>query len=616
MKKIFYISAFAALLAGASLTSCSDFLEAKDKSSGGKTDADFFPSNPTTLLTSAYVNLRAYSDVTSNTNIFDKGTDLYADQSRAQGKIELDLYSMSADCESTKSFYVNAMSCINNANGAIKYAGSDSEIGSQARFLRAYSYYMLTQQFGAVPYSTDYIQSSSRNYARTDLAEIYSKITEDLQALYDNSPLADVDNVSGKPSKKACAALLAKVYLAWGWDIDVTVASQSDLEKGVFTVNSTANFDKAAEWAQKALSGINFASQTFEKKWDPKNQTNSEFIFAVKYLAAGVSDITKYSNSQSGSYGGYYSPLVGCDSRNQQSEKSVLLFEKGDQRYDATFMTTFYNDYYAYWNEADAANTIALDKTGKFFPWYVTDAEISAWCTAHASQLASNTSIVRIGSEDGTEVQNYTPAGAKKGSAEAYTAYNGKTNAGVKVKKFDDPENKANCYHDIILLDASDIQLTLAEAYLMAGNDAKFFEAINVLRSRAFADSYVALNAISDYTYSYSTSAGFANVSDQMKKLDLLLDERGRETYAQKLRWADLRRTKQLIRYNVEFNREITSASNMKGTDGLLKFYRPIPQAEIENNDAITPADQNDGYKAAATEASVSGDTSSDASNG
>ena len=611
MKKILYISAFAALLAGASLTSCSDFLEASDKSSGGKTDADFFPSNPQSLLTSAYVNLRTYSDVNSQNNIFDKGTDLYADQSRSQGKIELDLYSMSSDCASTKSFYVNAMSCINNANGAIKYSGADTEIGCQARFLRAYSYFMLTQQFGAVPYSTDYIQSSSRNYPRTDLVTIYTNITTDLEALYNNSVLAESDNTSGKPSKKACAALLAKIYLAWGWDVDTKVNSQSDLEKGNYTVNSTSNFEKAADWAQKALNGINFANQTFEKKWDPANQTNSEFLFAVKYQATGVSDITAYSNNQAGSYGGYYSPLVGCDSRNQQSEKSVLLFEEGDQRYEATFMTAFYSDYYAYWNEAGAATKSALDKTGKFFPWYVDDADIKTWCTDHASQLSSNTAIVKIGNEDGTEVQSYTTAGEKKGSAENYTSYNGKTNAGVKVKKFDDPVNKANCYHDIILLDASDIQLTLAEAYLMQGNDTKFFEALNVLRSRAFGEGYVSLDDINDYSYSYSTSSSFSDVDDARKKLDLLLDERARETYAQKLRWADLRRTKQLIRYNVEFNSQITSASNMKGTDGLFKFYRPIPQAESENNNAISASDQNEGYRSADGGSSEKSDDSS-----
>ena len=598
MKKTLYISAIVALMAGASLTSCSDFLEAKDKSSGGIDDESYFSSNPATLLTSAYVNLRSYSDVSSSNNIFDKGTDLYYDQSRSQGKSELDLYSMTGDCESTKSFYVNAMSCINNANGAIKYADASSETAYQARFLRAYSYFMLTQQFGAVPYSEQFIQNSSRDYPRVDLATIYTNITADLEDLYNNSSLAATDHVTGKPSKQACAALLAKIYLAWGWDIDVQVASQTDLQNGKYTApTNTANFAKAAEWAQKALSGVNFAAQSFEQKWNPSNQTNDEFIFSVKYQATGVSDITQYSNSQAGSYGGYYSPLVGCDSRNQQSEKTVRLFEKGDERYEATFMTAFYADYYDYWNAAGTQPQ--LSSTGKFFPWYVTDAEIQTWCTDHASQIASNSKIVRIGDEAGTEVQLYTTAGAKSGNPLNYATYNGQTNAGVKVKKFDDPENKANCYHDIILLDASDIQLTLAEAYLMQGDEVKFIDALNVLRQRAGAD---ALSSIAAYTYSYTTSVA----DESLKGIDLLLDERGRETYAQKLRWADLRRTKQLIRYNVAFNPQITSANDMKGTDGLFKFYRPIPQAEIENNNAISASDQNDGYRAAETEAAES----------
>ena len=49
----------------------------------------------------------------------------------------------------------------------------------------------------------------------------------------------------------------------------------------------------------------------------------------------------------------------------------------------------------------------------------------------------------------------------------------------------------------------------------------------------------------------------------------------------------------------------------MKGTDGLFKFYRPIPQAEIENNNAISASDQNEGYRSADGGSSEKSDDSS-----
>jgi hypothetical protein len=58
----------------------------------------------------------------------------------------------------------------------------------------------------------------------------------------------------------------------------------------------------------------------------------------------------------------------------------------------------------------------------------------------------------------------------------------------------------------------------------------------------------------------------------------------------------DLRRTKQLVRYNIEFNNKITSLADMSADGVNAKLYRPIPQAEINANDALTPEDQNPGY--------------------
>ena len=78
--------------------------------------------------------------------------------------------------------------------------------------------------------------------------------------------------------------------------------------------------------------------------------------------------------------------------------------------------------------------------------------------------------------------------------------------------------------------------------------------------------------------------------------VDVILDERARELCGEFYRWIDLRRTKRLINYNVEYNG--LDKNNFVGSDGQYKWYRPFPVGEINLNDALTNEDQNPGYKA------------------
>jgi hypothetical protein len=160
------------------------------------------------------------------------------------------------------------------------------------------------------------------------------------------------------------------------------------------------------------------------------------------------------------------------------------------------------------------------------------------------------------------------------------------------VKKFDDPEtpqqNNSTGYRDVVVLHLSDVYLTAAEAYLMAGDPATALARINAVRRRAHA---VELSSFESYEPDYERDENFT-----ITPLDLLLDERARELYAEQTRWMDLRRTRQLVRYNIAFNPSISSAADMSNVRGEIKWLRPIPAAEIETNTAITVADQNAGY--------------------
>ena len=613
MKKNIYLSVIAALFAGFTLTACSDFLEPENKTAGGKTADDVFGKDATSLLTAAYSSLKSYG---FSTDLYSRGTDLYI-HTRGKSVSDFDTYTFNTENGTISSLYSNVFKTINLSNGVISYAGADTQLGQEARFLRNYGYYMLTQHFGSVPYITQYINSADKNFPRTPLNEVYAAMIEDLTDLYNNSSLA-AQSHTGKASKQAVAALLAKVYLSAGWDLDTSLGSAAE---GSYTVNNTSNFSQAASWAEKAINGISL-TMSFEQKWSPFNEGNEEEIFSIQYERTGFpGDIIDGGHAMSGAFGGYYgaydaSGIKGASSEDCQSQKSMYLFEKGDTRYAATYMMVMYNSkkdasgipawgnegYYAYYNATDTEKAkMAICKA--YFPYYYTEAEVQAWIDEHQSQLIADKDVyanadVRISLLTLPQVTNWIYVQDNNGNAKwtknkvSISDYNAQTSNGACVKKFDDAAadftNKSNDYRDIVLFHVSDMYLIAAEAYLMAGQNAQALDKINAVRGRA---GLPALASFSAYQPEYTTTGNFT-----IKDIDLILDERARELYAEGHRWMDLRRTKQLVRYNIQFSEYISSEAAMANNKGEIKWYRPIPANEISANTGINNEDQNPGY--------------------
>lgn len=613
MKKNIYLSVIAALFAGFTLTACSDFLEPENKTAGGKTADDVFGKDATSLLTAAYSSLKSYG---FSTDLYSRGTDLYI-HTRGKSVSDFDTYTFNTENGTISSLYSNVFKTINLSNGVISYAGADSQLGQEARFLRNYGYYMLTQHFGSVPYITQYINSADKNFPRTPLNEVYAAMIEDLTDLYNNSSLA-AQSHTGKASKQAVAALLAKVYLAAGWDLDTSLGSAAE---GSYTVNNTSNFSQAASWAERAINGINL-TMSFEQKWSPFNEGNEEEIFSIQYERTGFpGDIIDGGHAMSGAFGGYYgaydaSGIKGSSSEDCQSQKSMYLFEKGDTRYAATYMMVMYNatkdasnipawgteGYYAYYN-CTAAELAKMPICKVYFPYYYTEAEVQAWIDEHQSQLIADkdkyaNADVRISLLTLPQVTTWTYVQDNNGNAKwaknkvSISDYNAQTSNGACVKKFDDAAadftNKSNDYRDIVLFHVSDMYLIAAEAYLMAGQSSQALDKINAVRGRA---GLPALASFSAYQPEYTTTGNFT-----IKDIDLILDERARELYAEGHRWMDLRRTKQLVRYNIQFSEYISSEAAMANNKGEIKWYRPIPANEISANTGISIEDQNPGY--------------------
>ena len=615
MKKSLYITALAFMLAGTALTSCSDFLEAEDRTNANQDADKFLSSNPNALLMATYNSLYKFA---AEVKITDEGTDLYMAQ-RGKAASEFETFAFTASSSDIQNYYVRLYGTIGYANGVIEKSTNASQI-AEATFIRSYCYYLLTQQYGAVPYVTKYIQDSQRDYGRTDLATIYGSCIAALESIKGNLPTVASHANVGAPTQEAANALIAKFYLAWGWDIDTdkgnnkVASGQNQIKNGDYTVVSTDHFRLAAQYADLAIGGFlsSGLTMTFEDKWSPSNENNAEVFWAVQYDRASYTGTeSEGGHSLQAEYGNYYGECTATaykqsGSYRGQSLKSVYLFESGDARYDATFMTTMYNKveatpstftgggYFYYYNNPSATAKIGY----RYFPAYKTSAEVVAELTANKDRYAwtSGTNNLPKAYHIGNTTTVYTFKNDGTYTTQSYPNYNEfikEVATGTTVKKFDDKDTKVSAaadYRDIVIFHASDSYLDAAEAYLMLGDKTTSQQRLWAVRDRSIADgtiSHIAYGSYSpDYLQVYPTFT--------VKDIDLILDERGRETYAEQNRWVDLRRTNQLIRYNLAFNVNFSEA-NGKNNLGEWKTLRPIPASEIGNN---TSADmyQNPGY--------------------
>lgn len=601
-----------ALLGSLTLTGCSDFLDTENKSNANQNGEEFFKKHPDQLLTSSYYCFR---DLVNMIDITDQGTDLYIN-ARGADDGTFALYNFDAENGSVENLYKKCYNAINYANGVISYT-DDPKLVGEATFLRNWGYYLLTQHFGDVPYVTSYIESSSRDYPRTPIAEIYPAMLADLEAVYNGGAL-DAVNHNGHASKQAIAALAAKVALAAAWDLGTTL---TDEVKGTYTVTNPEMFRTAAAWAEKAINGVQL-TMSFEDKWSPFNEGNAEEIFSIQYDRAGVpTNPTSSGHSLMYDYMGYYGNCVQTGHKgtksggtNSLSTKVMELFERGDQRYEGTFMTTNYNPelkngvvgwgkdgYLAYYN-CTPAELAKLPISVKFYPSYTTEAEALADLAAHKSQTkkfdtgthGNNLPFACIMASDIVTLWYFNADGSLQAKKTQETARFIKAGFASSpcVKKWDDPQSEnvtaSNCYRDIVVFHVSDMYLIAAEAYLLAGQEPEAIAKVNAVRGRA---GLAALASFSAYEIPYVTSSSFTYTP-----LDLILDERARELYAERTRWEDLRRTRQLVRYNLEFARSVTSLDKMQNSQGETKWYRPIPAKEINNNTAMTIESQNPGY--------------------
>lgn len=551
MKKVIVILGILAL----SLNACSSFIEEDNRSFAAAEEYYLTTNGFESLVNTNYSMLK---DIYGGDPwLFEAGTDMYSEGRNMEPDGLSRYLNLNPTSQGVDQLYRTCYASIQQANKGLYYANITAQspnlntrIG-ELKFLRANAYFLLVQTYGGVPIVLDNINTAVLAFDRNTAEEVYTQILKDLNEAL---PAVSTGAYTGRVNRRAVQNLLAKVYLTRGYE----------------TFGTAADFTTAASLADQVINGQPL-NVSFDNVVRPGNEMNAETIFSVQFSAAtNATGVTTLGNAQCYYFGPYLGPAATGNPYPNRSYTllptvyALSLYEKGDKRWEGTFMTEIYSRYYAFYEVADKT---ALKITDFYEPSWFSTADRAAWKAANASRY-QNAATFR-----------YHNWGTYSSSSNVSADY-----ATIPVRKFDDPTapygtatNNRVSTRDFIISRLGETYLVAAEAYLKAGNTVNALARLNEVRRRA--------------------GGGTAGVIPVLTSIDIntILDERARELLGEYHRWFDLKRTGTLVTRTVLHNPKITNASVFNGLNGNLKILRPIPQTVLDLNRS-TNYPQNPAY--------------------
>jgi hypothetical protein len=421
-----------------------------------------------------------------------------------------------------------------------------------AHFLRAWAYSNIVMLWGDAPLITKMLKTREEYYQpKSTVDQIYAQIFEDLEYANENLP-ESWPGYDGAPTKAASMTLLAREYLYYA----------DYIKYGDGTGNADEYFQKARDAAENAVvvaANQGIVLGQYEDFWRTANEPYSGTIWAVEFAQAEpgygntnpwvrtVRDIDGPFRKIHGSGWGYALPQ-----RDLYDE-----YEPNDPRreYSIWYPGEFYGIYHG-------PDTDPIDY------WYIDE---NTGDTLHTSKIY----------HDGDSV-----------------FYNYKWSpSGMNTKKTEDNTDMswAQCGQDIILSRLAELYLIAAEAYAELGDEGNTLKYVNMVRARD--DVKLPPRALGD------------NLPGDGSLIDIVRHERRVELAMEGFRLFDMSRWGLLKTYKQRGqNHEIPRHFYYKllpdnneakwdipyGTPGPGLW--PIPQNEIDRNDALTEDDQNPGY--------------------
>ena len=545
------------------------------------------PQGFITNVNGAYQEQRAYYGKEDGPLIAEGGTDLWFNANKANYANQFTRYTNLGPATSSSSttifrLFYRGINVCNAGINRIDNAGFTDEATknrylAELRFLRAFYYWHIVEQFGGVNLRTTETTNVELTATRSPVSAFYDLIIGDLQFAATNLLAPNqLGNEYSRASKKSALGLLARAYLSRAY-----YATGSERQNYFTLARNTAN----EVITRKGEFGVDLYASPADM-WNPaNNKNNKEALYIISNSTNPSLDydananrlhawfLTQYSNKP----GLTLSIPYGFDNQRRLQPTRYLLElynEQIDARYAASFQETW----------------IANNNTNGTTAY--------TWTAAQATTYGKAGSVVGTQVVNGRDValqitKNVVADKATKpwvlydrndlyntdGTIKSLTDF-------VAMKKFiDDTRTIPNSqpgYNDIIVIRLAEMYLISAEAEFQLGNFAAAATQLNVLRTRA------AIKAPVDQTAAMQVTAGQV----QSGGIGFILDERARELCGEHLRWYDLKRTltdNNFASYIKARNPDITDVQD-------FHRLRPVPLNELNALSNAAEFGQNPGY--------------------
>lgn len=621
--------------------SCSDILDEQPRSSY---DPTFFKTEKGVEggVTSMYAHLRYIYGQAYYYNSCLTGTDEATWGWSADGNFkDADLSgvgNLTATTCRSDALWGTAFSNINTANGVIENGaevGVNESLVSEARFFRAFDYFLLVQTFGGVPLDLGsgelkFNITPSRTSVRNTVPEVYTKaIFPDLLTAIENLPANP--RVTGGVTKTVARLYLAKAYLTYAW----WLKNPNNIPTYPECQRTDPDGHDAAWYFQQAYD---VAVTAIENPGPFGLQESFWMVNAGPYdrnmeilLYADHTQEDEYYNGGSLSYGGGGAPdnFAGwmmnwnyTDARSADNQAVINriaeqcygrpwtrmapplgVFTKtfadkvNDSRYDGTFTTVYRGNWSTAgqnWESVTNANGMKVKEREPIFSFVFQDMDkIDYAGEGSKSNLGAGTLPGRADWVLGLDaVGRYVYPGLWK--LGPYRTDNG-SGAGQPNAGSTRPYNIAK-FSELYLVAA---EAAVEGAATQAGKSAR--DLVNVLRARAGRWTYSnAEYKEVDRDFSAEMTAATPATID----INYILDERSREFYGEGYRWFDLVRTQKWNEYADSYvicgGKGDHNPQTYSRTIEAFHYLRPIPQGQLdgmEMTEEEKDAYQNPGYR-------------------
>lgn len=599
-------------------------------------------------ITSQYAHLRFIYGQPYYYNTLETGTDEYTwGQSADQNFKDMDLSgvgNITPTSSRSDNLWGVAFSNINTASGIIENAEAVGTIPAsliaEARFFRAFDYFLLVQTFGGVPLDLGagelkFNTNPSRVSVRNTVPEVYTKgiFPDLLQALND---LPETPRVTGAVTKTAARLYLAKAYLTYGWwlqnpnniptypeaprtDPDgltaqayfqkaYDIAVQAIDNPGPFGLESTF-YDVHVAGNDRNKEMILYADHTQESEFyngaclscfdsEAGNGRNSAVwmvtwnytvIRSASDASGGGTAVSSVQREAAQALGRPYirmAPTIGAIT-NTFADKTL------DSRYDGTFSTVYRGN----WPKGGVTNPVLYNAND--MP--ITPGQPVLSFLEYESQAAGI--VYPTGANFPGKASNNVGAGVLPGRADFVIAPRGISRVvfpglwKMGVYRTDNGtglgQPNATSTRPFKIAKFSELYLIAAEAAVkgaatVAGKSA--VDLVNVIRARAGKWRFSNKN---NAAFIADNSAAMIAATPATIDIDYILAERSREYFGEGHRWFDLVRTQKWA--DVAGTYEIAGPTYGDHTPQTVTrtimpshYLRPIPQAQIDGMELST----------------------------